>query len=70
MSIVLCGQCKWRDKSGECTNVNLYESGTHKHGEENQEDHLVYSYNEGGGFWVGEKFGCVHGETEAGEKSA
>ena len=23
-------------------------------------DTLVYDYNEGGGFWTGPKFGCVH----------
>ena len=21
---------------------------------------LIYDYNEGGGFWVGERFGCIH----------
>jgi len=27
-----------------------------------QRDALVYEYNEGGEFWVGPEFGCVHHE--------
>ena len=29
------------------------------------EDHLVYDYYEGGDFWVGENFGCVHHESKS-----
>lgn len=40
-----------------CTNEHLTEDyGYASFGE----DTLVYDYSEGGGFWVGPKFGCVH----------
>jgi len=58
-----CGRCKWRNHGGYCTCPKIYEKGLPPDGEaEKASDHLVYSYNEGGGFWVGENFGCVHGE--------
>lgn len=61
--MVRCGRCKWRNQKGECTCPKLYESGMPPDGEaEKAIDHLVYSYYEGGGFWVGENFGCVHGK--------
>lgn len=28
--------------------------------DEKKADMMVYDYNEDGGFWVGERFGCVH----------
>ena len=28
------------------------------------QDMLIYSYAEGGAFWVGPKFGCVHHKKE------
>lgn len=60
--MVRCGQCKWRNSDGYCTCPKLYESGMPPDGEpEMAPDHLVYSYYEGGGFWVGKNFGCVHG---------
>jgi len=64
MTTIHCGECKYRDEQGECTNDKFYEEGTRPDGKEHQPDHLVYSYHEGGGFWVGEKFGCVHAERE------
>jgi hypothetical protein len=47
----LCGTCKFRNERGMCKSEKL---------EELIKDLLIYSYSEGGGFWVGEKFGCVH----------
>lgn len=58
--VVRCGRCKWRDERGYCWCPKLHESG--KSQDESMDDHLVYSYNESGGFWVGVNFGCVHGE--------
>lgn len=57
---VLCGRCAWRADSGHCTCPKIHERET---GPEcgPDDDHLVYSYNEGGSFWVGPQFGCVHG---------
>jgi len=61
--LVRCGRCRWRDVEGNCTCPKLYENGMPPEGEiENGTDHLVYSYYDGGSFWVGENFGCVHGE--------
>jgi len=60
-----CATCKsWRrvrsvreDAGGECLNEKLRE----KWGDASHEpDALVYSYSEGGGFWTGPDFGCVH----------
>jgi hypothetical protein len=51
-----CETCKWRDQEGYCLNEKLHEDW----GAPDVEDHLVYDYTEGGGFWVGPKFGCVH----------
>jgi len=59
INIGYCEDCGWRDKEGCCANENkLHEEFCGD--EEGTDDHLVYSYNEGGGFWVGPKFGCVH----------
>jgi hypothetical protein len=42
---------------GYCDNEKIHETdGQHHEGE----DHLIYSYNEGGSFWAGPEFGCVH----------
>ena len=32
--------------------------------DDHEHDALVYSYNEGGTFWVGPNFGCVHHESK------
>ena len=52
-----CKTCAWRDASGHCLNEDKIMEGG---GNEKPDDSLVYSYYEGGGFWVGERFGCVH----------
>lgn len=54
----ICKNCKWRDEKEYCTNNKLREWD----GNEEEEDELVYSFNEGGGFLVGKNFGCVHWE--------
>jgi hypothetical protein len=40
---------------GKCTSEKLTENY-----EEYRPDTLVYSYHEGGDFWTGPDFGCVH----------
>ena len=46
---------------GWCNNENLKERfGDSAH----TENSLVYSYEEGGGFWTGAKFGCVNFEDK------
>lgn len=53
-----CGTCAHRVVSGLCSHPKLQES----YGPPSKEDDdaLVYSYQEGGTFWVGPNFGCVH----------
>lgn len=49
---------------GWCQNTKLREYGPF------EPDALVYSYEEGGGFWTGPMFGCVHytaPDAEAGQ---
>lgn len=65
--MILCGECRWRDADEYCTCPKIHEYGRHAKGANEAEDHLIYSYSEGGYFWVGEKFGCVHGERKPDE---
>lgn len=58
-TIGTCGQCTFRNDKGECTNEKLHEQDVYSF-KRPEEDHLVYSYDEGGKFWVGPKFGCIH----------
>jgi hypothetical protein len=73
INIKRCKTCKFRNEEGECTsskfadNVSWY--GSYDDTEEEQKEHdekvrdmLLYSYDEGGSFFVGEDFGCVHYE--------
>jgi hypothetical protein len=56
---------KDRQVGGICGNENLTEDyGVHG------DDMLVYPYTEGGEFWTGPKFGCVHFESRRGEECA
>jgi hypothetical protein len=65
-----CKTCKWhkptpydkhRPHGGWCECPKLHEDGCPPEGEaEYSKDHLVYIYNESGGFWTGDDFGCVH----------
>ena len=63
-----CKTCKWWESvnkvrhwysedmcmGGWCKCGKLVEESPH------EIDSLVYSYNEGGSFWAGPEFGCVH----------
>ena len=59
-----CKTCKYRDEEGVCTSVKITELYTWDSSvtDEQKKDMLIYSYEEGGYFWVGEEFGCVHHE--------
>jgi len=54
----VCGECKHRDSSGYCRCEKLDEDHGQRY--EQKADMLIYDHSEGGGFWVGEKFGCIH----------
>ena len=47
----------WKISGGICTSEKLTEDFGY------EADNLVYSYNEGGSFWTGPEFGCVHHKT-------
>lgn len=55
----VCGTCLYRDKTGHCQNEKLSEEDLGQT-ETEKVDMLIYDYNESGGFWVGERFGCIH----------
>ena len=54
-----CETCKYRNEDGYCEHPKLRQE---RYGTlEMEDDELVYPNNyEGGWFWVGPKFGCVH----------
>ena len=60
----VCGTCKHRDATGYCLNDKLDEDFGQS--DVKKADMLIYEYSEGGRFWVGERFGCVHHTTNAG----
>lgn len=52
-----CKNCDWRSPSGHCQNdTKIFENNDR----ERTNDQLVYAYDEGGYFLVGDNFGCVH----------
>lgn len=53
-----CGNCKFRSIDGYCQSPYLQEDFSCDGSDDN--DKLIYSYTEGGSFWVGPNFGCVH----------
>ncbi len=59
-----CKTCKWRQEKPPthvCTSPKIGERGQfHNADPEDMQDVLIYSYDEGGFFWVGPDFGCVH----------
>ena len=67
-----CNTCKhWRNAEKEfrdevaggfCNNKKITESFDIR-----KRDWLVYSYNEGGSFWTGPDFGCIHHKTKRGK---
>ena len=63
-----CKDCRFRDEDGICNNPKItdtqrwhvdYDEDENEH-KEKIKDMLLYSYDEGGSFFVGEEFGCVH----------
>ena len=59
-NIPRCGTCKYRNELKVCTNDKFTDGSS---GSDNEtDDMLVYSFQEGGWFSVGENFGCVHHE--------
>lgn len=59
-----CLNCKYRDENRFCENPHLRENGDGRNKGNVDDDELVYCYNEGGGFVVGDNFGCVHFERK------
>ena len=58
-----CGTCNHRDSDGHCTNEHIHEDDYDKRSVD-KDKCLIYSYYEGGSFWVGKNFGCVHHSNE------
>jgi hypothetical protein len=56
--IGFCGDCIYRNATGYCQNKKFREGWAEIVAENS--DMLLYEYSEGGGFWVGERFGCIH----------
>ena len=54
-----CKTCKYREENGYCQSDKIVEAHW-EHTDAEKRDMLIYSYDEGGGFWVGEDFGCIH----------
>ena len=52
-----CSACRFRDEEGYCRSEKMWEEGI---APEDRSDCLIYDYYEGGNFWVGPDFGCVH----------
>lgn len=70
ITIGRCGACKHRDNQGCCDvekirNPDAWAAWPNDDNPETK-DALIYEYSEGGRFWVGPNFGCVHweGKTE------
>jgi hypothetical protein len=57
-----CETCTYRNATGHCTNKKLDEDWGQTESE--RQDMLVYDFSEGGGFWVGPQFGCVHHSSD------
>ena len=57
----ICKNCKWREDRVCMNDGKIHEKDYEKRDNAN-DDHLVYSYYESGGFEVGDNFGCVHFE--------
>ena len=64
----LCETCLYRDERGNCTCPKLEERWSHQKDDPVLHDMLLYSYCEGGSFWVGPHFGCVHHQPKPGIK--
>lgn len=53
-----CKTCSYRDYRKNCTNDHFGQGGLDNNVDVNSS--LVFSYDEGGCFKVGDNFGCVH----------
>ena len=53
-----CKTCRYRDGNGFCKNEKIAEEYCYDNND--KDDMLIYSYNEGGGFKSGDNFGCIH----------
>ena len=65
----ICKNCVWQ-KGRECTNngkLHEYDYGTQ---DNENDDHLIYSYYENGSFEVGDNFGCIHFKSFNDEEKA
>ncbi len=61
----LCKDCRFRGEDRYCENKKLTERDFDYKAELNtNDDYLIYSYFESGGFEVGDNFGCVHFEAK------
>jgi hypothetical protein len=58
-----CATCSFRNASGYCTSGKLADNWGQQ--DSDKADMALYDFNESGGFWVGEKFGCVHHSLSA-----
>ena len=63
MSDQHCKTCAHRDENGYCRSQKLAERLNQRNEDTESADMLLYDYYEGGGFWVGPEFGCVHYAT-------
>lgn len=66
ITIGRCKTCRLRTDDGYCTSLKIREDDFGA--APKLDDELVYSYYEGGSFWVGQNFGCVHWEPLTNEK--
>ena len=75
-----CKTCEWHKvpknptddnestNGGDCCCPKIYEVSEEPGREEGySKDHFVYSYSEGGWFWTGFEFGCIHHEEKSDE---
>ena len=66
MNCGYCKDCEWRDEYRYCMNREKLDENWHQGFGEN-DDRLIYSYQEGGVFQVGDNFGCVHFKKKQGQ---
>lgn len=56
-----CKTCKFRQKHYGCFICSCDKiSEDYSQSDSKSKDMLIHSYNEGGSFFVGEDFGCIH----------
>ena len=59
-----CDTCKFRDAEFETCECPKIQEDWGQRKESDATDMMLYSYSEGGSFWVGPKFGCIHHEPK------